>query len=270
MRNWLYILLLAPTFCAGQIATGVRVDQVKFVSDNSVATSTLDACARQIKSRYFEGASWRDEATERVVFCLLDNGYFKATVIPEFQQLPDKNNTHHFAVTFRLNPGHKYRLEDIIFRGNAQFDPSELRSLFNVRPGDVFARIRVGEGLDQLRRFYSQHGYINFTPLPVVETDDVRNTVALTIDIDSGRQYHVGGIEFSGVSAEDAAKLKDRLELRKGDVFDGRLVTKFFQENKGILPKEATPKGSFSPVKDDVDALIFLRFDFVQSGYLRK
>jgi hypothetical protein len=270
MRCWIYFLLLAPTICSGQIATGVRVNEVKFSSDTAISKPILDRCAKQIKNEYFEGMGWRDEATELMVFCLQDNGYFKATAVPEFQQLSDKGNTHHFALTFQLNVGHQYRIADVIFRGTEPFEPSELQPRLAVRPGDVFARNRIGNGLDNLRRFYSQRGYINFTPLPQVETNEAQATVVITVTLDAGRQYHVGGIEFSGVGSEIASKLRNSLELKKGEIYDGSKVPEFFRRNKTLLPKGATPERNFSAIRNDALALIYLKFDFVQPGYLRK
>src|SRR4051812_23852757 len=117
MRHWIYILLLGPAFCSGQIATGVRVNEVKFNSDTAIAAPILDRCGKLVKNRHFEGVDWRDEATELMILCLQDNGYFKATAVPEFQKLSNQGKTHHFAATFRLNVGHQYRIADIILRG---------------------------------------------------------------------------------------------------------------------------------------------------------
>jgi outer membrane translocation and assembly module TamA len=270
MRCWIHILLLGSTFCSGQIATGVRVNEVRFDTDKSISAPILDHCAKLINRQYFEGPDWREKATERLVFCLQDNGYFKATVNPQFQQLADKDNTHQFAVTFRLNPGHQFRIADIILSGSKPFDPSEIKSLLNVHPGEIFARNKIATGLDNLRRFCGQKGYIDFTPVPLVEADDVRSTIVLRLSLDPGRQYHVGGIAFSGVSSETAAKLISNLELKKGAVFEEDKVSEFFQQNKGILPKTATQESNFSVIRDDASALVYLKFDFMKADYSRK
>jgi outer membrane protein assembly factor BamA len=124
--------------------------------------------------------------------------------------------------------------------------------------------------LDNLRRFCGQKGYIDFTPVPLVEADDVRSTIVLRLSLDPGRQYHVGGIAFSGVSSETAAKLTSNLGLKKGAVFEEDKVSEFFQQNKSPLPKTATQESNFSVIRDDASALVYLKFDFMKVDYSRK
>ena len=105
------MLALAATGMAAQIATGIHLQDVRFKGNTRLDGVDLKKCASDLKSKVYVGTDWTDYFVGTVTTkCLLDKGYFKSAVTASTEQLPDKNNTHQFAVTFNIDAGPRYHL----------------------------------------------------------------------------------------------------------------------------------------------------------------
>ena len=81
----------------------------------------------------------------------------KAAIKGSTQQLPDKQSTHQFVITFDIDGGPQYRVGNITFKNNHTIsDAKALRDLFPIKDGDISARNLVAKGLDNLREAYSE------------------------------------------------------------------------------------------------------------------
>ena len=160
--------------------------------------------------------------------CLLDKGYLKSAVTASTHQLPDRNSTHQFAVTFDIDAGPRYRLGRITFKGKHAFsDPKALRELFPLKDGSILDRIAITKGLENLRYAYGELGYINFTPVPSTTFNDEKKLAFLEIDMDEGKKFYVSSI---GIVGADPQVLND-LPLTKGQVYNVRLVNLFLRKH---------------------------------------
>jgi outer membrane translocation and assembly module TamA len=183
------ILMLAVTPTVAQVATGIHLVDVRFSGDTHLESADLRKCASDLKSRNYEGPKWLGSLADHVqVVCLQNNGYFKAGVEPSTEQLPDKNGTHQFVVTFNIHSGPQYRTGEIGFKNNHVFSAKELRSMFKLASGDVFSVLKIREGLEQMRAAYVDRRYSNFTPIPDSTIDDSRHVISLIIDCAEGTQ----------------------------------------------------------------------------------
>jgi outer membrane protein insertion porin family len=210
---------------AGQIATGIHLVEVRFTGDTRLGGVDLTKCAADLKSRTYEGQQWTDPLLERVrVQCLQDKGYFKVAVKASTLQLPDREDTHQFVITFDIDAGPQYRLGDITFRNNhAVTNAKALRDLFPIKDGDIFDRNLIAKGLDNLREAYSELGYINFTSVPDTKFDDEKKLISLDIDMDEGKQFYVRRIEFQGNTTTRDEVIRRELAIEEGQIYNGRL-----------------------------------------------
>src|SRR5262249_28648244 len=160
--------------------------------------------------------------------CLLDKGYFKSAVTASTQQLPDKNSTHQFAVTFDIDGGPRYRLGLITFKGNRAIpNRTALRNLFPLKDGSILDRMAIAKGLENLPYAYGEFGYINFTPVPSTTFNDEKKLAFLEIDMDEGKQFYVSRI---GILGADPQVLND-LPLTTGQIYNVRLIDLFLRKH---------------------------------------
>jgi outer membrane protein assembly factor BamA len=62
------------------------------------------------------------------------------------------------------------------------FSDSELSTLIPFRPGEIYNRSKIAEGLKALTNLYDSMGYINATYVPTPETNGDAGTVAFEIE----------------------------------------------------------------------------------------
>ena len=252
------MLGLAATGMSAQIATGIHLHDVRFKGDTQLEGVDFKKCASDLKSKLYVGADWSDYFVGTVrTKCLLDKGYFKSAVTASTQQLPDKNDTHQFAVTFDIQAGPRYRLGRITFKGNhAISDPEALRDLFPLKDGSILDRMAIAKGLENLRDAYGELGYINFTAVPSTTFDDKKKLGFLDLDVDEGKQFYVSSIGILGV---DPQALND-LSLTRGQVYNVRLVNEFIRKHlRGVDVNDWKVQ---QRVLDERNGTVALTFDF--------
>ena len=191
ISSLLSAILVLATAVAGQTATGIRLVGVRFKGNKRLETVDLRKCAADLKSRTYEGPGWLAYISERVrIQCLQDKGYFKALVESSTKQLPDKQGTHEFVVTFNIDAGSQYRIGQISFRGNRALSSEELRSMFKLTSGDIFSPAKIRQGVDQIRSTYVGRGYPDSTMIPNANIDDSRHVISMVFDCDEGKKVH--------------------------------------------------------------------------------
>jgi outer membrane protein insertion porin family len=252
--------------------TKVKVGKIRFEGNKNISSRYLRSAMKNSKpigiprsiflenlfSRTFDSTKL-EEDSERVREALRSKGYYKAIVgdpktamrdtpaswINPFSRKPGKA----VDITLPIEEGARYRLAQINFTGGkAVRDMSLLRRMFPMKDGDVFSTDLVRKGLENLRKAYGELGYINFTPVPTTETDDEKNTVTLSIDLDEGKAYSVRRIEFQGNTTTRDKVIRRELAVEEGGVYNTRLwelsllrlnQLQYFEELK---PEEATQR----------------------------
>ncbi|MGH9524026.1 MAG: POTRA domain-containing protein [Terriglobales bacterium] len=181
------VLVLLGAGCAlGQIPAGIHIAKDRFRTEVPVKGVDLSRCAAGLTSKVYEGPNWKQAPAEQIRECLQDHGYFQASVRTFPEQLPDKNGTHQFNVTFEIEQGRQYRMGEMRFQGNHVISSEELRPMFHIRAGDVFNLSEVRAGISRMKQAYDRRGYRSFTPIPDLRFDDKTGTIALMIDIHEG------------------------------------------------------------------------------------
>jgi hypothetical protein len=163
--------------------------------------------------------SFAQELAERVRAEYQNMGYFKVEVTGQALKTAADDHVYDLEVQVR-NVGPQYRLGEIRFLHATVFPLPQLRELFPMQRGEVFSRVKVAQGLEELRRIYASHGYINYTPVPMTEFDEDHDIVNLTIDSDEGKQFRIGQIDILGVDDATKARVLSELGAKMGDIYD--------------------------------------------------
>ena len=181
--------------------------------------------------------SFAEELAERVRAEYQNTGYFKAEVDSRTLKTADEH-VYDLEVQVR-SVGPQYRLGDIRFLRATVFPAAQLRDLFRIQRGEVFSRVKVAAGLEQLRQLYGSAGYINYRPVPATQFDDQTDVVNLTIESDEGKQFRVGEIEVSGVDDLTKARVLSELGMKVGDVYSSEAWRKLRSEFPALVETHA-------------------------------
>jgi outer membrane protein insertion porin family len=226
----------------------IKVGKIKFVGNKHVSNRALTAAMKNLhpigipQSIFLEGifaktfdSSKLEEDTERVREAMQTYGYFKAVVDDPKTQLRDTHSKLHVPfvqkgngkvmdITMPIEEGDKFKLKTIVFTNNkAIVNTQLLRSLFPIKDGDTFNKQLVGKGLDNLRKAYGEIGYIDFTPVPTTDIDDVKKEITLNVEVDEGKAYFVRRIEFQGNTTTRDRVIRRELLVQEGQTFNSRL-----------------------------------------------
>lgn len=205
------------------------------------------------------------ELTEQVRYLYLEQGYYKAETHSESRLLSIDDGRRRVSVDVQIEQNLQYRLRNLTLTGQKAFSAEQLKAFFPIQSGEVFNAGKIREGLDNLRKQYGEYGYINMTPVPEAKVDDGLAVIDLSIDIDEGAQFRVATIGFSGIGARDSSfqdHVIKSLKFKPGDVFNGRLLEDFFNENHSWLPPESTAEGDVEIAQNTREHTVDLYFVF--------
>ncbi len=226
----------------------VKVGRITFSGNEHVSSRALRASMRNLRpigiphsiilenifARTFD-ASKLEEDSERVRQAYQDRGYLRGGPVGE-PQTHLRNEAGLSMFTFRprkgkridihmnIDEGERYRLAAITFSGDTGgANLKALRAIFPQKDGETFNATSFRKALDNLRKAYSQNGYINFTALPTPTFDDVKHTVTWDLNLDRGKQFTVARIEFQGNTVTRDFVIRRELLLQEGQVYNSHL-----------------------------------------------
>lgn len=184
------------------------------------------------------GACFNDDSEEigeRLRAQFQDRGYFGVEVKSvRFKPLDPLANPKPVVVEAEVTNGPQFRLRELVIQGNRGLPADTLRQAFSFKMGDIFERAKVATGLERLREIYGKHGYLDSYSIP--ETRPASNgTMALSITVNEGPQYHMGKLEIVG-EREIAARLREAWKLPEGAVYDQSYIDSFIEANGSLLP----------------------------------
>jgi len=185
--------LLSPALLLAQSTSShigrVTVDSVDVTSDSDVSSQHLLRITQEIEDHTYPPGQ-DEEIVERARCRLQREGYFKADVsLNDVQTLNQGDGT--IAVTLAIREGRQYRLGPFRFTGNKELSESNLTQQIPIADGDIFDTEQIRKGLEQIRKLYVSHGYINFSPVANPEPDEDRDVISLKIDCDEGKTVSV-------------------------------------------------------------------------------
>jgi outer membrane protein assembly factor BamA len=240
MRTYLLGFLLSPILLLAQSPLDhigeVTVSSVDVTSDSAISSEHLSEITQEIEKHSYP-SSQPEEIVEQARYRLQCEGYFNANVaLNDVHTVNPISGT--IAVTLAVQEGQQYHLRQIAFKGNKEFSESQLRLQFEIADGDLFNVERIRKGLEQIRKLYAIHGYIDFTPVPNTDPDKDHAVVTLQIDCDEGKQFHYGKLSLAGreLRPGDGEKILAAWKPSEGSVYDGVQVEEFWKNIAPLLP----------------------------------
>lgn len=188
--------------------------QVGFSEGQTFDQALLDKVEQELRRQYFAQGRYAVQ--------------IKSTVTPL------ENNR--VAVAIDISEGKIARIKNINIVGNEAFPEKNLLKQFKLTTptlfsfftkSDQYSRQKLSADLEALRSYYLDHGYINFTvdSTQVSITPDKKD-IYITVNISEGEPYTISSIKLSGELILPEAELIEQVQIRQGDLFSGKLVTK--------------------------------------------
>lgn len=219
-------------------ARAVRIHNLTIAGVSHVSSAELASIEAELKQECCDRAETQ-EIRERILYAFQERGYFEARI----SQMEVTPADTHLAppsvdVSAGVSDGQQFRLKAIQFKRNQALSSDQLRQQFLINDADIFNVDNIRHGLENLRKLYSSQGYINLAPVPNSEADEQSGTIMLTIDVDEGKQFRLGGLLLDGEEphAGDGAKLIEAWKPMQGKIYDGSKIEQWWQLAAAMLP----------------------------------
>jgi len=191
----------------------------------------------------------------------------------------DKERMADGHLLYTIDEGPRVQIDKIDFVGNDSFNDGTLRQVIKTKQRkwllwpSHFTEDAIDEDLDRLRDFYYNHGFLDYHILAEKEFALDGGGVHLVFTIDEGPVYHVGQIRFVGNTRYTDEQLRERIELREGQVYlkpaaqrDARAIAQLYRE-QGFVDADVRQTPRFTTREGD--NLVAVEFEATEGKQFR-
>jgi outer membrane protein insertion porin family len=205
----------------------------------------------------------------------LEKGFYLAKATYKLE--PNPNNPNEVNLVFNVEEGGKVLVGDVHILGNQYFSDTEIIDKFYSKPytrmsnisppGSVYNDDFVKRDVEVLSYLYKDQGFaeVNVSnPVKIMEED--RRFVRLTLEVEEGIQYSVGGIEFSGDLLYTPEEMKEWMLLKPSELFR---FTNFRKDVEMLVDKYGDKGYAFADVNpkhryDREKKLVYLNYEITK------
>ncbi len=202
------------------VITGLKKNKVKDLQEELKLTKGRKATENLITTtRSFIENKYRDK------------GFLYADALVRIREVEDTlPNTNIVDMKIDVNRGKKVKISDITFEGNELISDKKLRKAMKntkkINPIRVLKRSKYVEDdyqddLSSLVDAYKEKGFRDARVLSDTLIQKSDDRIALKIEVEEGRKYYFGNIDFIGNTVYTDEQLQRKLKIEKGDVYNG-------------------------------------------------
>ncbi len=147
----------------------------------------------------------------------------------------EKLERNRVNINIEISEGDVAKIKRITIVGNEVFDDETVKDQFTLSPptffsfftnNDSYAQQKLRADLENLRSYYLDRGYINFSiDSSQVSITPEKEDIFISINISEGDQYTVGDVKFSGELIMPEEELKSLVSIAPGDIFSRKMIT---------------------------------------------
>src|SRR5580700_4004273 len=163
----------------------------------------------------------------------LQQGFLRVKLGPPEVRLtgnPNQRLSDQIPVFVPISTGAVYHFKEAQWSGNSVLSSITLSNEIGLKPGDVANGMQIEAGWDRAREEYGHRGYLDVKVDPVASYDDQTHTVAYTVSVTEGVQYHYNTLVLTGLSLAGERRLHQTWPTEAGAVFDKTQFEKFLAE----------------------------------------
>lgn len=134
-----------------------------------------------------------------------------------------------FTPVVRIEEGARYRLREVVFRGNDHFLAPELQSLMSNAPGRWVDYIGLERDQEALAAYYRDAGYLDARVDGRLDIDEASRSAAARFDILEGPRYRLGTVVVRGNVLTRAEVVTRELTVRPGQPAGEKAILAFQQ-----------------------------------------
>ncbi len=187
----------------------VKIVSVKFTGNDNIKTRSLKKVIKTKRKKWFYWPFYYSEEMvaediERLENLYYERGFLDHSVSAKKEFTDDKRMAR---ITFVIDEGPIYRIEDLFLTGNKAFDTQTLRARLQLQPGQVYLKRKAEADAKNLAELYHEQGFIDTEVVQWPRFIPDVNMVNVEFGITEGRQFQIGRIDIvtGGELTQDTA-----------------------------------------------------------------
>jgi outer membrane protein insertion porin family len=216
----------------------VRIGQIRFTGNKIFTDSRLKNALKLSKERnmitMFKGTDkYHAEKLDYDIETNLkayykENGYMQVQVsepltrifegprgvVPMFRKTKEQ-----FFIEIPIEAGDQYRIGKLELQNCGDLKCEFLVRAFGLKKGDVVNFKRIKDTLDQIKKFYGNLGFINWSYLPEQSFDQKNKTMDLILNFQPDKRFFVRRITFLGNTKTRDKVMRREFVLEEGKIF---------------------------------------------------
>ena len=198
------------------------VSSISITGNKEVEAADLKAVLSVKERTLFQEEKVKESARKMVGVCQ-NKGFYDATVDSSFEEEADGS----IRVFFRVSEGVKLKVGKIRITGNRYLGEKEIRKTMEMGEKGFFSFLTdsgtfkkdvLENDVRRIEALYQNNGFMD-SKVSDPEIGREPKGLLVTIHVFEGRQYRVGEIRFSGESGLTAKEMREKVNLKSGDVF---------------------------------------------------
>ena len=121
-------------------------------------------------------------------------------------------------------------VREVKIQGASQVAKDKIESAFGVSPRTILDRSKVADGIDKVRKLYTEQGYVNAAVDHSINVE-ANNQAVITLDIVEGNRQLIKRIMFEGNRNFSDSELRDLIATKEEWIFS-------FITNRGVLDRD--------------------------------
>jgi len=245
-----------------------HIRQIRFVGNEAFSDTVLTDIVSADISKFATWFSNKDvidtkrfsNDSQRLLQFYQNRGYLDMSV--ESAQLsltPDKKS---FYLTFSLHEGPVYHVSQLDVQGDLVPSKKKLLDAITLEKGGVYVLDDMRASLDAMSLLVGDEGYAFNSVTPLFKRDIAAQTVAVTFDIEKGREIYIERIEIEGNEKTDDGVIRREVQIDESQRFSAtgmqhtkeRLTrSELFKDVRVSIPRGTTANRVNAKIKVEED-----------------
>lgn len=154
---------------------------------------------------------------DKLITLYKDEGFAAAQVEPFTSTDP----TNHSIITFYVTEGTQVLISEVDLQGVNAFKVKKIRKLMKTRRKKVFKQETLTNDLEEITKFYKNHGYLNIKIGDVKQLfNEDKTKITVTVPIQEGSLLHFADVHFSGNAIFGTERLLPAMQFKKGEIYN--------------------------------------------------
>jgi outer membrane protein insertion porin family len=206
----------------------VKINSVKFSGNKALKTGDLKKTIKTrtrnwiVFSKYYQEEELAEDVS-KLQQSYQKKGFLNAKIEAQRQFNADKTK---LRVTFAIEEGIAYSVEDIVFTGNRQFDNQKLYGQLKLQKSQTYNEQKAESDTKQLVKLYKENGFINADVGRGIKFVSDK-TVALEYTVKEGEQFRIGQIIITGneqTKDKVVRRILDEYDFQPGKWYNGDIA----------------------------------------------